>query len=96
MTKISELTAGAVTGTVTGTLATMPEPRDITTKFGKAQKVCDATLKDASGECRLSIWGAEIAKYHQGDKVSVENGYVSVYDGKTQLSCGKVGKMQKL
>jgi len=95
MTKISELEIGAAKGTVTGELTSVGEPRDIITKFGKKTRVQDTTLADKSGECRLSLWGDDIGKYAKGNTVKVENGYVSVFKGQTQLSAGKLGKISK-
>lgn len=59
-------------------------------------RVCNATLRDDTGDIELSIWGADIDRIDQGDKVKVINGYVSEFKGKKQLSAGKVGKLEVL
>lgn len=94
--KISELKAGTGNVAVEGEISTKEEARDVITKFGKKMRVANATLKDDSGEIVLSLWGEDADAYSQGDKIKIENGWVSEYKGNAQLSAGKFGKIQKL
>ena len=57
--------------------------------------LADAKLKDDSGEIIMSLWGDDAAKYATGDKVKIENGWVSEFKGNLQLSAGKFGKITK-
>jgi replication factor A1 len=77
-----------ITGDVT-------EKTDVRTfeKFGRAGKVCNCTLKDESGEVKLSLFNDDVDKVHVGDKVQIENGWVSEWQGEKQLSAGKFGKV---
>ena len=95
MVKISELKAGTGNNNVEGEIVEISEPRDVTTRFGNT-KVADAKLKDASGEIVLSLWGDDIAKFAVGDKVKIENGWVSEFKSKVQISAGKFGKITKV
>lgn len=63
-------------------------------KFGKEGRVCNATIKDASGEIQLSLWNEQIDQVNVGDKVKVTNGYVNEWQGEKQLSTGKFGKLE--
>ncbi len=94
--KISELKAGTGNVSVTGELSTKEEARDVITKFGKKLRVANATLKDDSGEIQISLWGEDADNFSQGDKVQIENGWVSEYKGNAQLSAGKFGKISKV
>lgn len=95
MVKISELKPGTGNNGVEGEIIEVSEPRDVTTRFGNT-RVADAKLKDASGEITLSLWGDDISKFSAGDKIKIENGWVSEFKGKVQISAGKFGKITKL
>jgi len=93
MANISELKPGTGNVTVEAEVTAISEPRDVVTRFGKRTRVADATIKDASGEITLTLWGDDVEKVATGDKVKIENGWVSEFKGNPQLSCGKYGKM---
>jgi len=69
------------------------EPRSFE-KFGKKGKVCNATVKDDSGEIVLTLWNDDVDKVNIGDKVRVQNGWCSEFKGEKQLSAGKFGKIE--
>jgi replication factor A1 len=95
--KISELKPG--TGNITIELAevtAIEEPRDVLTRFGKRTRVANATIKDDSGEITLSLWGDDINRIAIGDRIKIENGWVSEFRGLSQLSAGKYGKIIKV
>ena len=95
MAKISELKSGTGNVNVAGEITNIDAPRDVITKFGKKTRVASATLKDASGEITLSLWGEDADKFATGDKIAIENGWVSEFKGNLQISAGKFGKIQK-
>jgi replication factor A1 len=63
-------------------------------KFGKQGRVCNAKLKDESGEISLTLWNEDIDKVKPGDKVHLQNGWCSEFKGERQLSSGKFGKIE--
>lgn len=63
-------------------------------KFGKAGRVCNATVKDASGEIKLTLWNEDIDKVNVGDTIKIENGFVNEWQGELQLTTGRFGKME--
>lgn len=63
-------------------------------KFGKPGRVCNAKVKDDSGEITLTLWNDEIDKVKIGDKIHIINGYVSEWQGEPQLTAGRLGKME--
>jgi replication factor A1 len=95
MVKISELKAGSGNNNVEGEITEMGEPREVVTRFGKRTRVADAKLKDDSGEIQLTLWDEDVGKFSAGDKVKIENGWVSEFRGNVQLSAGKYGKITK-
>ncbi len=69
------------------------EPRTFE-KFGKSGKVCNAKVKDETGEIKLTLWNEDVDKVNQGDKIHLQNGWCSEYQGEKQLSAGKFGKIE--
>ena len=63
-------------------------------KFGKQGRVCNAKIKDASGEIALTLWNEQIDQINVGDTVHVINGYVNEWQGEMQLTSGKFGKIE--
>ena len=93
MTNISGIRPGTGNVTAEGDISAKDEPRDVVSKFGKRLRVCSATLKDESGEITLSLWNDDIDRINVGDKVKIENGWVSDFKGQPQISAGKYGKI---
>ena len=69
------------------------EPRTFE-KFGKSGRVCNAKVKDASGEVTMTLWNEDVDKVNVGDRIHVENGWCSEYKGEKQVSAGKFGKIE--
>ena len=69
------------------------EPRAIE-KENFSGKVCDAKIKDSSGEIKLTLWNEQVDKFNVGDIIKVENGYVNEWQGELQLSSGKFGNIE--
>ncbi len=64
------------------------------TNFGRTGKVCEAKIKDSTGEFTLVLWNDEVDKVQQGDKIRIINGYVKRYQGQPQLSIGRYGTLE--
>ncbi len=93
--KISELKIGAMTGELKGEIIDMESPRDVMNKYGQKMTVASGTLKDDSGEIKISLWNDDAGKFSIGDKVIFNNGWISEFKGTKQLSTGKNGKIEK-
>ncbi|MBU1203824.1 MAG: DNA-binding protein [Nanoarchaeota archaeon] len=63
-------------------------------KFGRAGKVCNAKIKDDSGEIDLTLWNEDVDKVEVGDKVKLTNGYCNEFQGNKQVTAGKFGKLE--
>ncbi len=90
--KISELQARAPVPEITGEIVSLGEPRKFASAKGSGT-VCDAALKDKSGEIKLSLWNEQIEQVKEGDKITIENGWCSEWQGQKQISTGKLGKL---
>jgi replication factor A1 len=69
------------------------EPREFS-KFGKNGRVCNAVVKDSTGQIKLTLWNDDIDNVKVGDKLKITNGYVGEWQGELQLSTGKFGSME--
>lgn len=65
-------------------------------KFGKVGRVCNAKIRDDSGEIAFTLWNEQIDQVNVGDKIKVSNGYVNEWQGEMQLTTGKFGKLEIL
>ncbi len=91
--KIADVKAGTGNVNIEAEVVNVEEPREVLTKFGKRMRVANATIKDASGEMTLTLWGDDIDRVKGGDSISIENGWVSEFKGNVQISAGKYGKI---
>ncbi len=63
-------------------------------KFGKKGRVCNALVKDDSGQIQLTLWNDDIDKIKPGDKVKITNGFVNEFQGEKQLTAGRMGSLE--
>lgn len=78
---------------VVATIKSIGEPREFE-KFGNPGKVANATIEDESGSIKLTLWNDQIDQVKVGNKIHITNGYVSEYQGESQLTTGKFGKLE--
>ncbi|MEK6939423.1 MAG: SOSS complex subunit B family protein [Nanoarchaeota archaeon] len=93
--KITEIQPNQGKITLEAEIASKEEPRTFN-KFGKEGRVCNALLRDASGEIALTLWNDDIDKINVGDIVKLENGWCSEFKGQKRVSSGKFGKLEVL
>ena len=91
--EIKDINANQGNIDIVAELVSKDEPRTFE-KFGKSGRVCNAILKDATGEVKLTLWNDDIDTVNVGDKVHIQNGWCSEYKGEKQLSSGKFGKVE--
>jgi replication factor A1 len=79
---------------VQGKIVKKDEIRNVNTKFGET-KVCDAYLIDDSGSIQLTLWDKDTEKVNNGDMVSLEGGYTTIFRNQVQLNKSrKDGKLE--
>jgi replication factor A1 len=89
---INTLHDGSKSVYVQGTIAQKGNPR----KAGAHDIVTCILMGDGDGSINLDLWDTQINSVNQGDKIRIENGYVTSYKGEIQLNIGKYGKLVKL
>jgi len=91
--KIIELKDGMRRVDVEGTVLDKSEPRTVNLRAGGQATVVECTIKDDSGSIKLSLWDDLIDRVNVGDRVKVENGYVSSFRGELRLNVGRYGRL---
>jgi len=92
--KISDLSEGVRVPEIDVEIVDKSETREFVGRYGGGGKVCDATVKDDTGEIKLTLWNKEIDQVQVGDKVRITNGYVKEWHDRLQLSAGRYGKLE--
>jgi replication factor A1 len=91
--KITDLTPGQGKIDIEVEVIDISEARTFS-KFGREGRVATARVKDESDdEIDLTLWNESIDEISIGDKIKIENGYVSEFQGNSQLTAGKFGTL---
>lgn len=93
---IKDLRDGMRTVEAEGEIVEISTPREVSLRTGGQAKVADATLKDATGEIKMSLWDSQIDQVSKGAHVKVSNGYINTFKGERQLNVGRYGKLEVL
>lgn len=92
--KVSELKPRAAVPEIILEIVSKGEPRGFANERGSG-KVCSTAAKDEDGEeVTLSLWNEQIDQVEEGQKVKIENGWCSEFQGLKQVSTGKFGKLE--
>ena len=68
------------------------EPKAFSTARGQGS-LCNCAGKDETGEVKITLWNEQIGQVEEGNKIKIENGWVSEYRGEKQLSTGRNGTL---
>jgi replication factor A1 len=93
MDRISDLRPG-MNASIEGEIISIEQSREVRTKFGKLIRVANATIQDDSGQIIVTLWDKDIDRVSIGDKIKIENGWVSDFKGNLQITAGKNGKLE--
>jgi replication factor A1 len=91
--KIKEIRYDSRRVNVEGTVTKKGEPREVNLRTGETARVADAILTDETGSITLSLWNDDIERVNEGDRIKIENGYVSTFRGEKRLNVGRYGKL---
>jgi len=79
---------------VEGQVVEKGEVREVKSRYkDETYRVADAVVADETGSIKLTLWNEQIEQVNVGDKVKIENGYVTSFKGEKQLNVGKFGKL---
>ena len=89
---IKDLKANTSVDLLEAEVIDIEEAREFST-FRGTGRVATSTIKDKSGEVKLTLWNDQIDQVSVGSKVKIENGWVKEYRGELQVSTGKFGTL---
>lgn len=93
--KISELNPRSKAVNVIAKTVSKSEVRNVSSRRdGASHKVCDALVGDETGCVYLTLWDDTIEKVNEGDTVSINNGYVTLFRGNMRLNVGRYGTLE--
>ena len=95
MTKVKDLTPSSKQVNVLVKVVGLSEEREITSKFGEARKLVEATVGDETATVLLTLWNDQIGQVQKDETVLIDNGYVTLVRGHIRLNVGKYGSMAK-
>ncbi|HEY7588402.1 MAG TPA: single-stranded DNA-binding protein [Thermoplasmata archaeon] len=95
MTKVKDLTPESKQVNVLAKVVGLSEEREITSRFGEARKLVEATVGDETGTVLLTLWNDQIGQVAKDQTVLVDNGFVSLVRGHIRLNVGKYGSLAK-
>jgi replication factor A1 len=91
---IKDLTDGMKRVSVEAQVVEKGDVREVKSKFkDETYRIVDAVVADETGSIKLTLWNEQIEQVNVGDKIKIENGYVTSFKGETQLNVGKFGKL---
>jgi replication factor A1 len=92
--KIKELQTGMKRVEVEADVVDKGNPRQVQSRMsGESFNVADAIVQDETGTIKLTLWNEQIDQINVGDKIKIENGYITSFKGEIQLNIGKYGKL---
>jgi replication factor A1 len=94
LVSIKELADGMKRVNVEGQVVEKGDPREVKSRYkDETYRIVDAIVADESGSIKLTLWNEQIEQVNVGDKIKIENGYITSFKGETQLNIGKFGKL---
>jgi replication factor A1 len=91
---IKDLRNGMRRVTVEANVMEKGEPRQVRSRYkDETYMVADAVVADETGSIKLTLWNEQIDQVEVGNKIKIENGYVTSFKGEIQLNVGKFGTM---
>jgi len=92
--KIGDLKAGMKRINLKARVLAISRPRQALTKYNDYVMFANATLTDETGTVKLTLWNSRINSLSINDIVEIENAWVTVYRGETQLRIRRQGKLR--
>lgn len=80
---------------ITGTIAELPTPRAVSTRYGQ-KKITTVTFEDETGTIDLTLWEEEIDAIKEGVNVKITGAYVREWADDIQLNIGRDGDIEQI
>jgi replication factor A1 len=91
---IKDLRNGMKRVTVEANVVEKGETRQVRSRYkDETYDVADAIVADETGSIKLTLWNEQIGQVEMGNRIKIENGYITSFKGEIQLNIGKFGTM---
>jgi replication factor A1 len=91
---VKDLRNGMKRVTVEANVVEKGETREVRSRYtDETYNVADAVVADETGSIKLTLWNEQIDQVEVGNRIKIENGYVTSFQGQIQLNVGKFGTM---
>ena len=91
---VKDLRNGMKRVTVEANVVEKGETREVRSRYkDETYNVADAVVADETGSIKLTLWNEQIDHVEVGNRIKIENGYVTSFQGQIQLNVGKFGTM---
>lgn len=80
---------------ITGTIAELPTPRAVSTRYGQ-KRITTVTFEDETGSIDLTLWEEEIDAIEEGVDVKITGAYVREWAEDIQLNIGRDGNIEQV
>jgi len=82
---------------VTVKLLEVSESKQMVTSAGVEHEILELNVGDESGSIKLVLWDEKIIPdLKTGDKVKIENGFVTSFKGVWRINVGRYGEVKKV
>jgi len=93
--KVKDLRANNSVDSIELEIVSKGESKAFSTARGSGS-LCNCAGKDETGEIKITLWNEQINQVEEGNKIRIDNGWVSEYKGEKQLSTGRQGTITVL
>jgi len=94
---VRDLKPGMSHVNITVTVLSAPESKQVVTSAGVDHEILELEVRDKSGSIKLVLWDEKIIPdLKAGDKVKIENGFVTSFKGAWRINVGRYGDAKKL
>lgn len=92
---VEELDAEGDEVEIEGTIAELPTPRAVSTRYGQ-KRIVTVIFEDDTGQIDLTLWEEEIDAIEEGAEVRIEEGYVREWADDIQLNISRDGSIERI
>jgi len=79
------------------TVLEVSESKQMVTSAGVEHEILESNVGDKSGSIKLVLWDEKIIpELKTGDKVKIENGFVTSFKGAWRINVGRYGEAKKI
>jgi replication factor A1 len=92
---VEELDPEADDVEIEGTIAELPTPRAVSTRYGQ-KRIVTVVFEDDTGQVDLTLWEEEIDAIEEGAQVHIQGAYVREWADDIQLNISRDGDIERI